>query len=249
MNLGVFAFILTMERDGQPVEAVADLAGLSRSRPGQALAVAVLMFSLAGLPPMVGFFAKFFVFKAAVDAGLWPLAVGRRDRLGDRRLLLPEHRPRDVPLRPGAPAGSARPLLHSATLGGSAASWRSAGCRSSVASACPSSRGGGAVAAAMSGWPAGVGTRRPRQHRQHQRGGPPPRRRGRDRAALDRRPPPDFPAAAGWAGPGRPSRATWRRRCCCPSAARRPRRRASASPPRWPSPTCSTGSRPAAAWR
>jgi len=75
MNLGVFAFILSMERDGRPVVAIADLAGLARTRPGHALAVAVLMFSLAGLPPMVGFFAKFFVFKAAVDAGLAPLAL------------------------------------------------------------------------------------------------------------------------------------------------------------------------------
>jgi NADH-quinone oxidoreductase subunit N len=75
MNFGVFAFILSMERDGQPVVAIDDLAGLARVRPGHALAVAVLMFSLAGLPPMVGFFAKFFVFKAAVDAGLAPLAI------------------------------------------------------------------------------------------------------------------------------------------------------------------------------
>jgi len=75
MNFGVFAFILSMERDGQPVVGIYDLSGLARVRPGQALAVAVLMFSLAGLPPMVGFFAKFFVFKAAVDAGLAPLAI------------------------------------------------------------------------------------------------------------------------------------------------------------------------------
>ena len=75
MNAGVFAFILCMEREGKPVVQISDLAGLSRSRPAQALAIAVLMFSLAGLPPMVGFFAKFFVFKAAVDAGLAPLAI------------------------------------------------------------------------------------------------------------------------------------------------------------------------------
>ena len=74
-NIGVFAFILTMERDGQAVETIPDLAGLSRTRPAVAAAVAVLMFSLAGLPPMVGFFAKFFVFKAAVDAGLVALVV------------------------------------------------------------------------------------------------------------------------------------------------------------------------------
>ncbi|MDT8343634.1 MAG: NADH-quinone oxidoreductase subunit NuoN [Thermohalobaculum sp.] len=75
MNIGTFAFILSMERDGQPVVQVADLAGLAETRPAQALALGVLMFSLAGIPPMVGFFAKFFVFKAAVDAGLAPLAV------------------------------------------------------------------------------------------------------------------------------------------------------------------------------
>lgn len=75
MNLGVFAFVLTMSRDGQPVESIDDLAGLSKTKPVQAAAVAILMFSLSGLPPMVGFFAKFFVFKAAVDAGLWPLAA------------------------------------------------------------------------------------------------------------------------------------------------------------------------------
>ena len=75
MNLGVFAFILAMERDGSPVVEIADLAGLAGDKPRAALAVAVLMFSLAGLPPLVGFFAKFFVFKAAVDAGLAPLAV------------------------------------------------------------------------------------------------------------------------------------------------------------------------------
>ena len=75
MNLGVFSFILAMERDGSPVVEIADLAGLAQVKPRASLAVAVLMFSLAGLPPLVGFFAKFFVFKAAVDAGLAPLAV------------------------------------------------------------------------------------------------------------------------------------------------------------------------------
>lgn len=75
MNIGVFAFILTMERDGKPVTQISDLAGLSKARPGQALAMAALFFSLAGIPPLVGFFGKWFVFMAAVDAGLTPLAV------------------------------------------------------------------------------------------------------------------------------------------------------------------------------
>ena len=75
MNIGVFAFILTMERDGKPVTEISDLAGLSKARPGQALAMAALFFSLAGIPPLVGFFGKWFVFMAAVEAGLTPLAA------------------------------------------------------------------------------------------------------------------------------------------------------------------------------
>ncbi|MEO1490946.1 MAG: NADH-quinone oxidoreductase subunit NuoN [Pseudomonadota bacterium] len=75
MNIGVFAFVLTMERDGRPVAEISDLAGLSMTRSAEAMAIAILMLSLAGLPPLVGFFGKFFVFKAAVDAGLAPLAI------------------------------------------------------------------------------------------------------------------------------------------------------------------------------
>ncbi|MEM0942910.1 MAG: NADH-quinone oxidoreductase subunit N, partial [Pseudomonadota bacterium] len=75
MNIGVFGFILCMERDDAPVVTIPDLRGLASAQPGQALALAVLMFSLAGLPPLVGFFGKFYVFKAAVDAGLAPLAL------------------------------------------------------------------------------------------------------------------------------------------------------------------------------
>jgi NADH-quinone oxidoreductase subunit N len=121
MNLGVFAFILQMERDGQPVENVYDLAGLSRSRPAQALALAILMFSMAGLPPLVGFFAKFFVFKAAVDAGLWPLAVaaviasviGSYYYLNIVRVMYLDD--------PGRPLDLRGRVYHSVTLGGSAA--------------------------------------------------------------------------------------------------------------------------------
>ncbi len=74
-NIGVFAFILNMERDGQPVTDIKALGQLSKIQPGRALALAVLMFSLAGIPPLVGFFAKFYVLSAAVDAGLTWLAV------------------------------------------------------------------------------------------------------------------------------------------------------------------------------
>ena len=75
MNLGMFAFIVSMARDGNTKVRIQDLAGLSQNQPVAALCLAVLLFSLAGLPPLVGFFGKFFVFRAAVDAGLAPLAI------------------------------------------------------------------------------------------------------------------------------------------------------------------------------
>jgi NADH-quinone oxidoreductase subunit N len=75
MNIGTFAFILSMERDGQPVTDIKSLNMYSKREPGKALAVLLLMFSLAGVPPLVGFFGKFYVLKAAYDAGLIWLAV------------------------------------------------------------------------------------------------------------------------------------------------------------------------------
>jgi NADH-quinone oxidoreductase subunit N len=69
-NLGVFAAIQAMRRGGQPVEAIADLSGLARTRPALAGIFAVLFLSLSGLPPLAGFFAKFYVFLAAIQAGL-----------------------------------------------------------------------------------------------------------------------------------------------------------------------------------
>jgi NADH-quinone oxidoreductase subunit N len=75
MNVGTFAFILAMTRDGRETTDIASLNQLSRSRPGAALALLVLMFSLAGIPPTLGFFAKYYVLTAAVDAGLVWLAV------------------------------------------------------------------------------------------------------------------------------------------------------------------------------
>ena len=75
MNLGTFAFILSMEKDGQPVSDINSLNMLSKREPLKALAMLVLLFSLAGVPPMLGFFAKFYVLRAAVDAGMVWLAV------------------------------------------------------------------------------------------------------------------------------------------------------------------------------
>ncbi|PRX32687.1 NADH-quinone oxidoreductase subunit N [Meinhardsimonia xiamenensis] len=75
MNVGTFAFILSMERDGKPVTDIASLNLYARAEPGRALAMLVLLFSLAGVPPMLGFFGKFYVLQAAVDAGLAWLAI------------------------------------------------------------------------------------------------------------------------------------------------------------------------------
>lgn len=75
MVLGTFTVILMMRRQGRYVEAIDDLAGLSRTRPLLAVAMAIFMFSLAGIPPLAGFFGKLYVFMAAIDAGLMPLAV------------------------------------------------------------------------------------------------------------------------------------------------------------------------------
>ncbi len=75
MNVGTFAFILSMEKDGQPVTDIDALQNFSKHHPGRALAMLVLMFSLAGIPPLVGFFGKFYVLQAAVDANMAWLAV------------------------------------------------------------------------------------------------------------------------------------------------------------------------------
>ncbi len=75
MNVGTFAFILSMERDGAPVTDIEALNLYSKVEPVKALAVLVLMFSLAGVPPMLGFFAKYGVLLAAVNAGMIWLAV------------------------------------------------------------------------------------------------------------------------------------------------------------------------------
>lgn len=75
MNVGTFAFILAMEKDGRPVVEINSLQMYSKREPLRALAMLILLFSLAGVPPMVGFFAKFYVLRAAYDAGLAWLAI------------------------------------------------------------------------------------------------------------------------------------------------------------------------------
>src|ERR1044072_2043473 len=73
MTLGTFACILAMRRNGEMVEQISDLSGLARTNPAMAFLFAMLMFSLAGIPPLAGFFAKYYVFIAAINANLYTL--------------------------------------------------------------------------------------------------------------------------------------------------------------------------------
>jgi NADH-quinone oxidoreductase subunit N len=75
MNVGTFAFILSMERDGKPVTGIDALNMMSKIYPTKAAALLILMFSMAGVPPMLGFFGKFYVLKAAVEADMSWLAL------------------------------------------------------------------------------------------------------------------------------------------------------------------------------
>ncbi|MGH6676209.1 MAG: NADH-quinone oxidoreductase subunit N, partial [Xanthobacteraceae bacterium] len=75
MTLGVFAVILAMRRSGGMVESIDQLSGLARTHPTMAFLLAMLLFSMAGVPPLAGFFAKFYIFLAAIKAGLYVLAV------------------------------------------------------------------------------------------------------------------------------------------------------------------------------
>jgi NADH-quinone oxidoreductase subunit N len=75
MTLGSFACVLAMRRKEGQIETIGDLAGLARSNGLHAFFLAVFMFSLAGIPPLAGFFAKYFIFMAAIKANLVTLAV------------------------------------------------------------------------------------------------------------------------------------------------------------------------------
>lgn len=75
MTIGAFACILCMQRHGRMVEGIDDLAGMSKTHPFTAAALTIFMFSMAGIPPLAGFFGKLYVFRAAIDAGLYTLAI------------------------------------------------------------------------------------------------------------------------------------------------------------------------------
>ena len=77
MTLGVFAVILMMKRKDVMVESISDLAGLGRTQPMMAFALLLFMFSLAGIPPLAGFWGKLYIFMAAIEAKLfWPAVLG-----------------------------------------------------------------------------------------------------------------------------------------------------------------------------
>ena len=73
--MGFFACLVALTRGGKPMETFADVSGLVRERPGLAVVMTALSFSFLGLPPFSGFWGKFYVFKAALNAGEWPIAV------------------------------------------------------------------------------------------------------------------------------------------------------------------------------
>ena len=75
MNVGTFCCVLSMRRQGVLAEGIDDLAGLARNHPMMAAAMAIFMFSMAGIPPLAGFFGKLYVFMAAVNEGLYVLAI------------------------------------------------------------------------------------------------------------------------------------------------------------------------------
>jgi NADH-quinone oxidoreductase subunit N len=75
MTAGTFALILSIRRGGEGISMLTDVAGLSKSSPVKAYALAALMFSMSGIPPLAGFFGKVFVFQAAMQAGFFAVAV------------------------------------------------------------------------------------------------------------------------------------------------------------------------------
>ena len=74
-TLGIFSFIMILRREDRQLVTVSDISGLSRSKPLLALSVAILLLSLAGIPPFGGFFGKLFIFTAAIEAGNLYLAI------------------------------------------------------------------------------------------------------------------------------------------------------------------------------
>ena len=75
MNIGAFACIFLMKRNGKYIEDIQELSGASRNHPLMSLSLLIILFSLAGIPPMAGFFAKFYVFMAVIEVEMYSLAI------------------------------------------------------------------------------------------------------------------------------------------------------------------------------
>ena len=75
MNLGIFSCIFMMKSEKKYCETIDDLSGISRNQPILALSFLILLFSLAGIPPLAGFFAKFYIFMAVIEAKMYTLAI------------------------------------------------------------------------------------------------------------------------------------------------------------------------------
>ena len=75
MNLGLFSCLLMMKRNNEYYENLEDLSGLSKNHPLISLSLLIILFSLAGIPPLAGFFAKFYIFKAVIEQSMYFLAI------------------------------------------------------------------------------------------------------------------------------------------------------------------------------
>ena len=75
MNLGLFSCLLMMKRDNEYFEDIEDLSGLSKNHPLLSLSLLIILFSLAGIPPLAGFFAKFYIFKSVLEQSMYFLAI------------------------------------------------------------------------------------------------------------------------------------------------------------------------------
>jgi NADH-quinone oxidoreductase subunit N len=75
MNLGIFACIFLMKRDGKYCENLNDLSGISKHHPILSISLLIILFSLAGIPPLAGFFAKFYIFMSVIESGMYTLAI------------------------------------------------------------------------------------------------------------------------------------------------------------------------------
>ena len=241
-NLGVFACIQAMSRDGKAVENISDLAGLARTDLKLAVVFSMLFLSLAGLPPLAGFFAKFYVFLAAIQAGLFipavlgvlASAVGLVYYLRLVKVMFfdepaPALRCRHRHRLQGdhGPVGRGGAAVHLRRFAGDHRRRRR---RQSAASLIP--------------WPEGYRKIRHRRTGFHQQRGAAHGRSRRAWAGLDHRRPPDGGARPPWPGLGDGAAAISPPPCCC-APMRRP-----ASPancllsPRWRRPTWRRISRP-----